>query len=199
MNVDTTQPHQDFTDVQIIRTLQRVYEEEVHLAKQHGTKAYFLGRQTVEWPTGAALALPEGLSQHEIVEVRDITEFSPGAALNITSDADYSLIYWQDSTTLRYNSISGGPSTAMTLDFLYLQEPNTLSDDSSTPDLIPPAHRALLAWALAVELRTIADEMPPPAWYQKLQDRRMQFWKVVGHGRPLTDTPNGSYETVQDF
>lgn len=183
---------QDFAKARLNKLLDRAYNLEVERAKLSAGKDYFKGvSANFTWTVSTqTLALPSALEGVSIIDVVDITAGEPGTALEFafgygTSGGD---VFWKDKDTLQWTAV-GGPGSARTLRAVYEQRAADLQDDETEPDLVPSQFHWLIVWTAAILGRSTADDMAPGDWRLEQREMRLDFYKHVSKGRPLSNSP----------
>lgn len=176
---------QDFAKARLNKFIDRAYNLEVERAKLTGGKAYFQGfTSDITWTASAqTLALPTALVDVSIIDIYDITAGEPGFPLVFGVD-----LFWKDRETWQHTTV-GGPPSALTLRGYYEQKATDLQDDDTSPELVPEQFHWVIVWSAAVLARAIADDMAPSDWRRELHEMRLDFYKHVSKGRPLSATP----------
>ena len=188
VNFTTGVTDQDFTTAQIKKALNFRYKKEVAVGQQEGGRNWFKKIQSVTWPVNQiTLVLPSQISRVGIIRIEDITSIDPGFEVMVSELGDYGDVFWLDNNTLQYGQT--GPNEAKTLRFTYLARAAEMVSDDDVPELIPDELHMLLVWSAAAYLRLKADEAVPNGWMQELDEARLDFWKMVSRGRPLTNEP----------
>ena len=188
LNFNTGQVNQDFTDAQLNTALNRAYAREVQFASSEGTRRYFAAVLNITWPANQlTLTLPPALQGKTLTRFADVTHGEPGREINFSEFGVGSGIFWLDANTLQFGTTA--PGQDRTFRVFYYAAPNTLVLDADVPNLVPTAFHELLVWSAAIWLRAMADEAAPQAWVAQRDELRMNYWKLVGRGRPTDDVP----------
>lgn len=181
---------QDTTTARLNKMIQQAYNQEVERAKLASHRRFWQMNQDVTWlADSATYSLPTSLRGKTLIDILDTTEGEPGISL-LFGESSNSVgdVSWKDKDTLQWSSTSG-PSSDRTIRFTYEAAAETLLDDESTPALVPPQFHYLIAWTAAILFRMIADEQVPRDWRVEQNEMRLDFYKHVGRGRPLSSTP----------
>jgi hypothetical protein len=179
---------QDFDTDTLNQILNDVYLQEVNRAKAEGLKSRFRATVAYTWPAGQVLGnLPATLSRRSIERIRDITNDSIGTVIVPGQDGRVSQVFWKDRSTLQWGTT--GPASDRTLRFDYMAVPEALVADEDVPALIHDDYHEMLAWAAAIQARTIADESVPQVWAQKLNEFRADYWDTLSRGQPFEAVP----------
>jgi hypothetical protein len=179
---------QAFSTTRLTQAINWAYRQEVLKAQQEGSRKWFLTSTTIIWPTSQVqLVLPEVLKSAEIIRVSNITNSDLGSALIFDETGYFGNAFWANRNTLQWGT--SGPSSDITLRFMYYAKPETLVTDDDIPELIPDQFHDLIVWAAAVLLLEIADQRAPEAWYSNRNETRMDLWKYMSRGRPTSDPP----------
>jgi hypothetical protein len=188
LNFNDGAADQDFSEARIKQAINLVYVEEVNRAKQEGLKRRLRASFNFTWAAGeVTLSVPPQLRGATLFGLRDITSGLPGGRIAFSEDGNAGDVFYVDRNTWQWGS--QGPGSDRSLRAYYFARCETLVEDDDVPVLIPEDHQALLAWAAAIFLRTVADEAPPQMWLMKIQELRFDFWKEISRGQPLDDVP----------
>lgn len=177
LNFTSGTADQDFTDLQIRRSINRRYAREVAVAQQHGGMTWFHKVQEFTWETSdVTLTLPSELDGANIIMFEDVTDSDPGDGLP-------SGVFWKDNRTLQWGD--AGPTSDRTLRLTYMARPLEMASDNDAPELIPAHLRMLLVWSAAIYLKWKAEETAPNDWKSELEEHRLDYWKYISRGRPF--------------
>lgn len=190
LNFNSSQTNQDFTTKNIKSVINRVYEREVSLAKQEGTRLYFMATQDVTWEADAlTFELPKFAQRAHILSIRDISDSSSeiGSAMVFSDYGAAGGPFWKDRKTLQYGD--SAPTSDITLRFFFQAVPEPLVNDEDEPELIAQDFRELLSWSAAIRFRRMGDESAPQEWILERDEIRTDFWKHVSRGRPNDSVP----------
>lgn len=200
LNFKETESDNDFIKTRLNKLIDRAYNMEVERAKQHGGKTYFQGfTADFSWTSGSqTLAVPTSLASVTIIDVYNITDGEPGVPLIFAEGSNRGGdIFWKDKDTWQWTS-DGGPGSTLTLRGYYEQITTDLQDDEASPTLIPSQFHWLIVWSAAVLGRKIADERAPDDWKSELQEARLDYYKYVSKGRPLSMVPRVQRDAYED-
>jgi hypothetical protein len=197
LNFREGEADQDFAKTRLNKLIDRAYNLEVERAKTAGIKAYFqaatpdftwtAGSQTLEFPQSTISAI---LASTTIIEVFDITSGEPGVPLVFADQPNQGGdIFWKDKDTWQWTG-NGGPGTTLTLRAFYEMRAEELEDDDAEPALIPAQFHWLIVWTAAVLGRSTADDRAPDDWRHEQHEMRLDFYKHVSKGRPLSRYPS---------
>jgi hypothetical protein len=194
VNFDNTAPQQDFigpsTDTykHIDRALNLSYQQEVNLATQNAARGYFQRVHAFTWSADTqTMTIPSVILRKPIIAIYDATDSTPGSIIPLWDALTAgSGLYNKDVATWGWTPV---PSSARTLNVLYIASAEAMKDIADEPDLIPTEYRELLAWSASILLREVADGNAPPPWYMKQDSLRKQFWKMVASGSPMLHPP----------
>lgn len=185
------QPNQAFagvtndTNEDIDALIQEAYDSELEEAMQNCTAEIFMEAAELTWPSGQqTFILPDYLEGADILRIDDITNYSPGTPIWVSSRTEHyePQVFPQDRRTIRWGP--NGPGQATTMRITYLPEANQLKDPSDEPRYIPSRYRWLLVWTAAIIGRKIADEGVPGQWLGEQQEWRQKFHIAMSKGRP---------------
>ena len=178
-----------FSSAQIKKALNLRYKTETLLAQQEGRKVWFHKTQQFTWPSATTtLTLPSTVDQVNLIRFEDVTTHDPGDPLP-------GEVFWKDNRTLQWGATS--PAQDTTIRATYFARPAEMVNDNDEPELIPPEHRMVLVWSAAIYLRQKADERAPGDWTLELNEARMNLWKALSRGRPLSGNGGpGSYYDI---
>ena len=181
LNFDIDQIQQDFTEEQIEKAINRAYKREYRKARQQGNNNHFKAVTTITWPAGQTdYTFVAPLSSTQLIKIEDITngnlttEFRLGGSLR-----------WKDKDSLEW--LPSGPPSNRNLRVIYYPTPELLVLDTDEPSLIREEFREVLSYSAAIELRMRADEQAPAAWERHLMDVRLDWYKDISYGRPISD------------
>lgn len=199
LNFNSTQTDQDFTTAQIKRAINRAYRREYNKARHEGSRRYFQAVTEFTWSADqVTLTLPSNIRRAQLISLEDITDNASGTRIVVYDGGDPPTgtpawveqnfredIRWKDRNTLQWGN--NGPGSARTLRAAFFPEPESLSEDQDSPDLVGPAHHELIFYSAAIDLRTRADEAAPNEWMREVMSLRVDFHKDVSRGRPTLD------------
>lgn len=191
LNFASGQVHQDFTEDQIKKSINRAYDREVRKARQEGITSYFIDDVTITWTSGAttyALTDPEDKAQ--LIQIWDVTNGQPGSPLEFNED-----FRWKDRNTLEW--LPSGPSEDRSLRFTFYELPKPMVANTEEPTLVRREFREILTYSAAIELRLRADEEAPASWERHLSESRMDWYKDLSKGRPMRNYPQFFNPEVQ--
>ena len=179
---------QDFSATQLKKALNRAYTREVRTAKLEGFQEWFKAVEEVTWTANSVTyTLPTSLRMRDIIEIQDITSYDPGYEITIHQGSTGG-IFWKDRKTLQWGQ--DGPPEDKTLRFFYFLQPVEMVNPDDEPDVIPSDFHEMLYWSAACELRKRADEKAPFSWEKELGDIRLDYYKTLSRGRPVSQPPS---------
>jgi len=188
LDFNDTQTDGAFTATRVKQALNLAYEREVFKAEAEGSRRYFKTTTSFTWPAGQlTYALTAPLSQATIIRMSDVTSTDPGYNLVFSEQGFSGDLHWKDRKTIQWGTT--GPGSAKTIRVEYYPRPTELVEDEDELEMIPVQFHELLVWSAAVFLRTVADERPPQHWVNERDEFRIDFWKFLSQGRPISDTP----------
>lgn len=184
LNAEENAADQAFNTSRLNKALDQAYEREWERAKLHANLEHAKMYTSYDWPAAQfRLALPDALAHKTIIDIYDITNGEPGSLLTVR--ADY---IWADRGTLQWCSTSG-PSSALVIRLFYEAVAEPLLNDEAVPVLVPPQFHQLLVWSAGCMLRTGADETAPASWLVERDDLRIDCYKHLSRGKPLSAPP----------
>jgi hypothetical protein len=191
LDFNDTQTDGAFTAARIKQALNMAYEREVNKANEEGSQRYFKGTVEFVWPSAQlTYQLTPPLSKRGLIRITDVTESDPGRRIVFSENGLNGDVFWKDRNTMQWGT--QGPGANRTLRAEYFAKPWPMDADDDEPDLIPEQFHELLVWSAAVFLRTVADESPPMRWVSERDEFRIDFWKYLSRGRPMSDVPTVS-------
>lgn len=191
LNFNPLQANQDFTTQQIKDAVNDAYIDEVNTAKLQCNINNFKMTLDFTWAADAVTisppVFPAQLNRTSVYKMTDVTDNDPGYDLIFDRDGRTGDVTWKDYQTLQWGD--SGPSSDKTIRAFYLADAVEMDADEDEPILVPSSYRRLIVLSAAVSLRDMADEGAPQAWLMRLQNYRMDFWKFIKLGRPISDVP----------
>lgn len=188
LNSDDSQTHQDFSAVRKKQALNYAGRTETNKAQVEGSRLWFKTTIDISWPASqTTLQLSSTISQRGIIRITDITNTNPGYELVFSENGFSGDVFWLNRTTLQWGT--SGPSEAKTLRVEYFPIWSDLAQDDDEPELIPEQHQDLLIWSAAIFLFEVAEQEAPIAWHNIRHELRIDFWKYLSRGRPMSDVP----------
>lgn len=196
MRGTATDPDKRFRDA-----INEAYVDEVEEAAQMGSTVYFITQTFCSWPASTpTFDVGEGLAGATIhrIDYRDATATStaPWELMWLSSWPEDTNHYWLDRRTLQWGLT--GPSSAKTLRFVHLAEPEELQDSFDEPILIPRRFRHLLPVSAALKLRMVADDETNNPLVHRRNEIRERFWKAISQGRPTQTGYPGTFASTSD-
>lgn len=193
VDFNATQTDQDFrgratnANEHIDNELNLAYRREVNEAKLRKEMS-FLRKHSFTWTASATtLAIPAGLKNHRVLELRDSTDSTPGTVITLGDDETGFYVY--DVDTWGWNP---APSSARTLVASYIANPTWMEAEADEPLLIPIPHRELLVWSAAINMHKVAPITDSATYQQWVADQdKLQFaWhKELARGSPSGTPP----------
>jgi hypothetical protein len=185
LNAEENAADQAFNTSRLNKAIDQAYEREWERAKLHANGEFSkMYQDGLTWPASQLrLVLPESLASKTIIDIYDITSGEPGAVL--ISKSNYT---WADRGTLQWVGTTG-PGSAKSLRVYYEAVAEPLINDDAVPVLIPPQFHQLLVWSAGCQLRAGADERMPPDWVTERDDLRLDCYKHLSRGKPLSAPP----------
>jgi hypothetical protein len=185
LDFNESQTNQDFTSTRLKKLIQWAYKKEINKAKQEGNSSYFCSFIDFTWESDlVTLSLPETVRHQEVLKFFDVTDSTLGSELLIGRYGQGRTIFWAANNKLQWGT--DGPGSDRIIRAVFLANAETLIDDESEPELIPPQFRELLLWSAAIIARKVADDDIPQAWAEELNEARIDFWAHVSRGRPYS-------------
>jgi hypothetical protein len=190
LNFNEGQLDSDFSKAQIDMAINESYLDEVSAAIEEGDRRWFHHTQDIIWPEKQrVLTLPDSIAGKNIINIKCENTSQP------VKLEDYNRLAWSRIT---------GPTKTKTLSVTYMPEPSSLINDSDEPYLVPRRHRHVIAWAAAILLRQVADEVAPQQWVIRHQQIRLRFWSDITRGRPIEGgvpriSQDGYEEDIYEF
>ena len=200
INFNSLQADQDFSALQIKKAVNRSYAREYRKARQEGIRRYFTTTLDITWSANTVtIELPNGLKHAQLCKVTDVSATDPGTAIVFDERGFLGDVFWKNRVTLQWGQT--GPNEDKTLRFEFYPEPEKMNNDDDVPELLPPDHHELIFYSAAIDLKTRADEMAPPAWLNEREELRMDLYKDMSRGRPHSDVTSirSSYPDSADF
>ena len=188
VDFNESQAAQSFSAERIKRAVNQAYNHEVNVAKNEGSRNFFLQTYDFTWEADEQYYALAGtpIKSMDILAIHDITEATDGIPLEFNRHPLGRGIGWFDRNKLIWGA--AGPSSDKDLRVLYLASAGDMVGDADEPDLIPYDFRDIIPISAAILLRDVADEGHPGSWDQLLLERRYAFWKYI-QARPRSDGP----------
>jgi hypothetical protein len=182
------QTSQAFSATRVKQAINWAYRQEVNQAQLEGGRRWFITTKEKTWLADeTTFELPDGLEDKRLISVENVTDTDPGDPLIFDESGTSGEVFWKNRLTLQWGT--SGPSSDVTMRFRYYAVPDELDQDDDVPSLLPEMFHELLIWSAAILLLEIADQAAPGTWMANRREMRMDMWKWMSTGRPMSDVP----------